>query len=124
MRPPISERLIRKGRWDPSRTIMEKQNTSAVNATATMVELDDFFWDHLLTRIHENEVVPIVGRGVVTFGSDDQLLYPWLARRLPAELKPPLTFENPPRDLQQVVDAQRAANQRIERIYRLLSLIV
>jgi hypothetical protein len=103
---------------------MEKQNTSAVNATATLTELDDLFWDDLLTRIHENEVVPIVGRGLVTFGPDDELLYPWLARRLPGELKPPLTFENPPRDLQQVVDAQRATNQRIERVYRLLNLIV
>lgn len=56
----ISERLIRKGGGPPSRTLMENQNTSAVNATATMVELDDFFWDDLLTRIHENEVVPIV----------------------------------------------------------------
>lgn len=57
---------------------MEKQNTSAVNATATVVELDDFFWDDLLTRIQENEVVPIVGRGVVTFGPGDELLYPWM----------------------------------------------
>src|SRR5438046_1955233 len=107
MRARISERLIRKAGGPPSRTLMENQNTSAVNATATMVELDDFFWDDLLTRIHENEVVPIVGRGVVTFGPDDELLYPWLARRLPGELKPPLTFENPPLDLQQVVDAPR-----------------
>jgi hypothetical protein len=65
-----------------------------------------------------------LGEGVVTFGPDDELLYPWLARRLPAELKPPLIFGNPPRDLQQVVDAQRGTNQRIERIYRLVNLIV
>jgi hypothetical protein len=87
-------------------------------------ELDDAFWDDLLARIGEGEVVPLVGPGAVTFGPGNELLYPWLAQRLPAELDPPLTFENPPCDLQQVVDAQRAKGKPIERIYKHLYKIV
>jgi hypothetical protein len=64
------------------------------------------------------------GRGAVTFGSSDELLYPRLAQRLATELDPPLTFENPPLDLQEVVDAQRANGRPIERIYRHLHRIV
>jgi hypothetical protein len=81
-----------------------------------IAELDDAFWNDLLARIGEGEVVPVVGRGAVTFGSSDELLYPWLAQRLPTDLDPPLTFEKPPRDLQEVVDVQRAKSQPIERI--------
>jgi hypothetical protein len=87
-------------------------------------ELDDAFWNDLLIRIGEGEVVPVVGPGAVTFGLGNELLYPWLAQRLPTELDPPLTFEQPPRDLQEVVDAQRGKGQRVERIYRQLHKIV
>jgi hypothetical protein len=89
-----------------------------------IAELDDTFWDDLLARIGEGEVVPLVGPGVVTFGPDDELLYPWLAQRLPVELDPPLTFEKPPRDLQEVVDAQRAKGRPVERVYKRLCKIV
>ena len=57
-----------------------------------IAELDDAFWNRLLGRIGEGEVVPVVGPGAVTFGRGDELLYPWLAQRLPADLDPPLTF--------------------------------
>src|SRR4051812_41669072 len=70
--------------------------------------LDESFWGELLPRIAEGEVVPVVGPGAVTFGTANQLLYPWLAQRLPAELDPPLPMAEPPRSLQEVVDAQRA----------------
>jgi hypothetical protein len=66
----------------------------------------------------------VVGRGAVTFGSSDELLYPQLAQHLPSELDPPLTFEKPPPDLQEVVDAQRANGRPIERIYKHLHRIV
>jgi hypothetical protein len=89
-----------------------------------IAELDDAFWNDLLARIGEGEVVPVVGRGAVTFGSSDELLYPWLAQRLPTDLDPPLTFEKPPRDLQEVVDVQRAKSQPVERIYKHLYRIV
>jgi TIR domain/SIR2-like domain len=89
-----------------------------------MSEFDDASWDDLLTRIGEGEVVPVVGRGAVTFGSSDELLYARLAQRLSIELDPPLTFEKPPVDLQEVVDAQRAKGRPIERIYKHLHRIV
>src|SRR5262249_21987868 len=87
-------------------------------------ELDEAFWNDLLVRIGECEVVPVVGPGAVTFGLGNELLYPWLAQRLPSELDPPLAFEEPPRDLQEVADAQRARGQPVERIYRHLHRIV
>jgi hypothetical protein len=85
-------------------------------------ELDDVFWNELLGRISEGEVIPVVGSGAVTFGLGDELLYPWLSQRLPVELG--LKADNPPRDLQEVVDAQRARNQPVERIYKHLYKIV
>ena len=87
-------------------------------------ELNDPFWDDLLARIGEGEVIPLVGPGAVTFGRGDELLYPWLAQQLPATLDPPLTFEKPPFNLQEVVDAQRAKGKPIDRIYRHLHKIV
>jgi hypothetical protein len=89
-----------------------------------IAELDDAIWTDLLARIHEGEVIPVVGPGGVTFGRGDELLYPWLAQRLPTELDPPLTFEQPPRDLQEIVDAQRAKGRPVERIYKRLYKIV
>jgi TIR domain/SIR2-like domain len=89
-----------------------------------ITELDNVFWDDLLARIGWGEVVALVGPGAVTFGLGDELLYPWLAQRLPGELDPPLIFEDTPRDLQEIVDAQRKKGQRVERIYRHLHKIV
>ncbi|MGZ5019811.1 MAG: toll/interleukin-1 receptor domain-containing protein [Chthoniobacterales bacterium] len=85
---------------------------------------DDDFWDELLPRIKEGEVIPVVGPGAVTFGLGDELLYPALAQRLPNELDPPLKLENAPRDLQEVIDAQRAHEQPVERIYKRLHKLV
>ena len=89
-----------------------------------LCELDEAFWDDLLNRIEEGEVIPIVGPGAVTFGHGDEILYPWLAGRLAAELTPRLQFDNPPSDLQAVVDAQRRAGKPIDRIYQHLHKIV
>src|ERR1700753_4127408 len=85
---------------------------------------DDNFWNGLLPRIHEGEVIPVVGPGAVTFGLGDELLYPALAQRLPNELDPPLVLETAPRDLQDVIDAQRAHEQPVERIYKRLHKMV
>jgi len=93
--------------------------------TRVNAELDDAFWDDLLARIWEGEVIPVVGPGAVTFGRGDELLYPWLAQRLAAELDPPLTFENFPRDFQEVVDAQLVKDKRrLDRIYKRLHKMV
>jgi hypothetical protein len=86
--------------------------------------MDEEFWNDLLPRIAEGEVIPVVGPGAVTFGAGNELLYPWLAARLPSELDPPLALAAPPRDLQEVVDAQRAAGQPVDRIYKRLHRIV
>ncbi len=86
--------------------------------------LDDTFWNQLLDRISYGEVIPVVGPGAVTFGLGDELLYPWMAQQLPGELSPPLLLEKPPQNLQEVIDAQRASGQPIDRVYRHLHRIV
>ena len=85
-------------------------------------DLDDDFWNGLLDRIGEGEIIPVVGPGAVTFGPGDELLYPWLSQRLPAELG--LQLDQPAHELQEVVDAQRAKGQPVERIYKHLYKIV
>jgi hypothetical protein len=49
-------------------------------------DLDEDFWDDLLTLIDDGKVIPVIGAGVVTRGDDQGLLYPWLARRLAGKL--------------------------------------
>jgi hypothetical protein len=53
-------------------------------------DLDDDFWEDLLTLIEEGKVIPVIGAGVVTRGDDQELFYPWLARRLAERLGVPL----------------------------------
>jgi hypothetical protein len=65
---------------------------SVKSARCILCEFNDASWNDLLTRIAEGEVVTVVGRGAVTFGSSDELLYPQLAQDLPSELDPPLNI--------------------------------
>src|SRR5580704_6710350 len=48
--------------------------------------LDEDFWEDLLTLIEEGKVIPVVGAGVVTRGDDQSLFHPWLAKRLGEKL--------------------------------------
>ncbi len=89
-----------------------------------ITELNDAFWDDLLNRIEWREIVPVVGPGAVTYGRGDDLLYPYLTQRLANELTPRLRFDQPPRDLQEIVHAQRRLEQPVGRIYRQLFNIV
>lgn len=59
-------------------------------------DLDEDFWEDLLTRIEDGRVIPVVGSGIVTRAEDQSLLYPWLARRLAARLG--VRFEELPED--------------------------
>src|SRR6516165_9997156 len=49
-------------------------------------DLDEDFWEDLLTLIDDGNVIPVIGAGVVTRGDDQGMLYPWLARRLAGKL--------------------------------------
>ena len=40
------------------------------------------FWEDLLDFIEQGKVIPVVGEHAVTFGEENELLYPWLAREL------------------------------------------
>jgi hypothetical protein len=104
--------------------LVSSMHTLPARAGLINAGLGDAFWNELITRIGEGEVVPVVGPGAVTFGRGNELLYPWLAQRLPGELDPPLTLDQPARDLQEVVDAQRAKGLPVERICRRLHKIV
>lgn len=52
--------------------------------------LDEDFWEDLLTLIDEGKVIPVIGAGVVTRGDNQELFYPWLARRVAERLGIPL----------------------------------
>ena len=67
--------------------------------------LDEDFWEDLLTLIEEGKVIPVIGAGVVTRGDDQELFYPWLARRLAERLGTPLPTHATAIDLNEVATA-------------------
>jgi hypothetical protein len=68
-------------------------------------ELEDAFWDQLLHRMEAQSVIPVVGRGAITFGDDDELLHPWLADKVAAKYGIKLP-SNVAKTVQYVADAQ------------------
>jgi hypothetical protein len=58
--------------------------------------LDEDFWEDLLTLIDEGKVIPVIGAGVVTRSDDQRLFYPWLAQRLAERLGIPLETQTTP----------------------------
>ncbi len=55
---------------------------STLSAGGESIDGDSDFWEHLLDYIEFDNVLPIVGQGVTTMAPTNDLLYPWLARRL------------------------------------------
>jgi hypothetical protein len=51
-----------------------------------ITNLDEDFWEDLLTLMEDGNVIPVIGAGVVTRGDSQELLYPWLARRVAERL--------------------------------------
>jgi hypothetical protein len=82
-------------------------------------ELNDAFWDQLLQRMEAQSVIPVVGRGAITFGGDDELLHPWLADKVSAKYHIELP-SNVARTVQNVADAQwlggATSDDRVERL--------
>ncbi len=72
-----------------------------------IANLDDEFWDQLLTRMEMQKVVPVIGPGAITFGPDDSLLHPWLAQKVADKCHLQFSPADLPKTLQQVVDEQR-----------------
>jgi hypothetical protein len=72
-----------------------------------IAELNDRFWDQLLTRMEVQKVIPVVGPGAITFGRGDDLLHPWLAQKVAAKCHLQFPAADLPKTLQQVVDEQR-----------------
>jgi TIR domain/SIR2-like domain len=68
-------------------------------------DLDEDFWEDLLTLIEGGKVIPVIGAGVVTRGDDQALFYPWLARRLAEKLKLRLDAGTTPLSLNDVATA-------------------
>ena len=76
---------------------------------------DERFWVRLERYLRAGRLIPVLGPGCITFGEDDVLLYPWLAKqlvdRLNIELPP--AFQ-PPLDLHAVACAHIAAGGSVE----------
>src|SRR4051794_9067919 len=73
--------------------------------TGMTPNLDEDFWEDLLTLVEEGKVIPVIGAGVVTRGDDQGLFYPWLASRLAARLGIPLETRATAIDLNDVATA-------------------
>ena len=67
-----------------------KPDCGVARGTTMTPNLDEDFWEDLLTLIDEGKVIPVIGAGVVTRGDDQGLFYPWLARRVAEKLGIPL----------------------------------
>jgi len=78
---------------------------------------DDSFWSDLLDLIETGRVIPVLGAGVVTRGDDEQLLYPWLARRLAEELRIPLETLPTQIDLNSVATAHLLNHGKLSKLY-------
>jgi hypothetical protein len=88
-----------------------------------IAELDDAFWEQLLTRLKIQKVIPVVGPGSITFGSADNLLHPWLAQQVAAKCHLQFPGTDLPRALQQVVDEQRRGGATYEEKRERLGLV-
>jgi len=83
-------------------------------------ELNEVFWLDLLARMEARQVVPVIGPGAITFGVDDQLLYPDLARALAGKIG----TKEPPLDLQTVVTEVRKNSKDLGDVYLLLHTLL
>src|SRR6266403_3862162 len=72
-----------------------------------IAELNNHFWDRLLTRMEMQKVIPVVGPGAITFGRGGDILHLWLAQKVAAKCHPQLPAADLPKTLQQVIDEQR-----------------
>ena len=89
-----------------------------------IAELNDLFWNELLTRIVEiQKVIPVVGPGAITFGPADNLLHPWLAQQVAAKCRLQFPATDLPKTLQQVVDEQRRGGASYEEKRERLGLV-
>src|SRR6516225_3107918 len=88
-----------------------------------IAELDDAFWEQLLTRLKIQKVIPVVGPGSITFGSADNLLHPWLAQQVAAKCHLRFPGTDLPKALQQVVDEQRRGGATYETKRERLGLV-
>ena len=86
--------------------------------------LDEDFWEDLLTLIEDGKVIPVIGSGVVTRGDNGQPLYPWLAQRLAESLGLPPSALPPKPDLNAVATAHLLNRGSSNLLYRRLARIL
>jgi TIR domain len=92
-------------------------------ANQYIAELDDHFWDRLLTRMEMQKVIPVVGPGAITFGRGDDILHLWLAQKVAAKCHPQFPAADLPKTLQQVIDEQRRGGATPEEKRERLALV-
>ena len=92
--------------------------------TAMTPDLDEDFWEDLLTLIEEGKVIPVLGAGVVTRADDQGLFYPWLARRLAERLAIPLTTRTTAINLNDVATAHLIKGGKRNLLYLRLAQIL
>jgi hypothetical protein len=86
---------------------------------------DERLWQKLGRYLKAGKLIPVLGPGCVTFGQDDQPLYPWLAAQLVERLGiilPPDVIE--PLDLNTVSVAHIAARGSVEDLCMELDILL
>jgi SIR2-like domain len=96
---------------------------NTIETPIMIAELDDAFWDQLLTRMEMQKVIPVVGPGAITFGPGDDLLHPWLAQQVAVKCRLRFPEADLPKTLQQVVDEQRRSGATHEEKRERLALV-
>lgn len=77
--------------------------------------------------LNAKKLIPVLGPSCITFGEDDELLYPWLAKRLVENLEIEIPEESSGKetlDLQNVVSAYLKAHRPIEELSIQLDILL
>ena len=88
---------------------MNSSTPAALSAASGRASSGDF-WRKIERFLKARTLVPVLGPGVITFGDDDQLLYPWLT----AQVASRLGLDPVPPGMHELVCAHLRNNGRVE----------
>jgi len=71
---------------------------------------DETFWTDLLSYIEDGKVIPVIGKGALTVGDDDQPFEPWLVRKLAPKIGVELPQDGPTPTLNEIIIKYLVAN--------------
>ncbi len=85
---------------------------------------EDRLWLKLERYLKNGSLIPVLGPGCITFGENDEPLYPWLATQLVERLGIPLANDSNSLDLHHVASAHLAARGSVEDLCMELDILL